>query len=791
MSDQIRYSSQQQLSQHTRYADLIFIQVNNLLTNISNESLLKQVLAEHPPDPDQEARAIAQAEMSKWLSTYTMSLSELVSIDILTPLGTHYHVGDALDSLAVDTSQRARMFSEAAATDSIYWAGIERNLNQHSKHRQVIVAIASIFDDGDETRQAAPLGYVLASYSVDGFYRHFAPQGPSHGDFMTMIDSHGRMVFHSDHEQIGRQLDPDFLARLEGTQGSLTTQLDRQPVYVNYRRSPISGWLMLEVSPLANLVASARQIRDSTLLVVFVCALLIALLALLFSRHVIYPIRHLTHIFQRIESGHLSAYARLPTHRRDEIGELFSWFNRFLDNLAAKQRIDLELIDAKEAAEAANKAKSQFLANMSHELRTPLNGIIGMTELTLASDLDDEQRDYLETVQSASDQLLDLVNDLLDVACLDTGRLLLVSAPFSLRDELGLLMSNLRTRAEDKQLALSFAIAPAVPPQLIGDASRLVQLTLNLVDNAIKFTEHGTVEVLVSCADVDQSNQIELTITVRDSGIGIPEDKQAEIFDLFSQADMSNTRRYSGTGLGLALCARLVRLMDGAIDVASTPGQGSTFQARVQVFRSRSGSRRYSLPTPATPMPFAPPRAGANALSAASLAPRPADDSPESAAPVDLDSPFEPAPATPATGSSQNAGALRILLVEDNIINQQVAAHLLRRSGHTVSVVANGLQAIESLEKGRDQFDLVLMDIQMPMMDGLEATAAIRAKERKLGARPIPIIAVTAHGHWADRERCLAAGMDAYVDKPIRVARLEQLIVELGSDYSVPTQSAN
>jgi signal transduction histidine kinase/CheY-like chemotaxis protein len=683
----------------------------------------------------------------------------------------------------------------------------------------------------------------------------------------VLTDASGKVL-----ARFGDALYPNTRPLTENTGGGVTVS---HPVRLD---GEIVGYLGFKVAT-AEIDARIRRSLILSAGVLGICLAIGAALAARLAAILAGPIIRLANTADSISRGidySLRAEKESNKQADDEAGVLIDAFNRMLEQVETRDhelarhgssleeevaertadlmRVNRDLTAAKDRAEEGARLKSEFLANMSHEIRTPMNGIIGMTELALETPLDETQRDYLNTVRTASESLLSIINDILDFSKIEAGKLTLDSAEFDPDEVLHEVTRIMALPAHQKGLELLYENRTRMPELMVGDPGRLRQVLVNLLGNAIKFTESGEVKVSLLDARMEGGWAV-LDFCVSDTGIGISEEWRSRIFGAFVQADGSNTRRYAGTGLGLAICSRLVRLMGGKIWVESEPGKGSEFHFtasfraagasqparaldaeelsglavllvddnatnrlileemlvrwRMQPVLAESGARaleilreralageRFALVLLDAHMPemdgftlasvirqdrsFAGPRI--MMLSSLDVRPAAAEASADGiteylAKPVTRSSLFKAilkALGQPEQTHVANSGVpasametplLRILLAEDNPVNRKVAVRLLEKQGHSVTAVADGQNAVEAV--AHSQFDLVLMDVQMPLMNGFDATRAIRAHEAGVGGH-IPIVALTAHAMHGDREICVDAGMDDYLSKPLQ-----------------------
>jgi signal transduction histidine kinase/CheY-like chemotaxis protein len=743
-------------------------------------------------------------------------------------------------------------------------------------------------------RDGAPAGVacgILRLEALASLVELAMPQGA-----ITIADENHRVIHATaaSHRNALQELGDDpMIAEATDTQGTYTYVVPggRTPhgsQLVAYDVIPGVNWRVYVEQSLLSVRLQTTRYYAMTLLLIGLALIGAVLGARRFSRAVTRPLEKLVTVARGVSVQQAPAPNDVSTSGLRETADLFDEFGtmqrRLMDSyrrlehaLAQREQLNVELqalttdLDrkvrertaelaaAKQLAEHASRAKSDFLANMSHEIRTPMNAIMGMTDLALATPLNEVQRDYLETVRGSSEALLILINDILDFSKIEAGKLHIDSIDFSLREVIDDSFKPLAFRAREKRLELVVDMQPDVPDALCGDPNRIRQVLVNLVGNAIKFTDRGEIIVRVVRQRSDD-DRIPLHVSVIDTGIGVPEDKREEIFRAFTQA--ATTRRFGGTGLGLTISSQLISLMGGRIWVESTPDGGSTFQFTLTLLRAAKTLTPRLMPHEtelaglaalvvddnptqlrilgdmlrSSGISVVSAHDGESAIKAvdgtnraftvalvemhmrdmkgvqlvAALRKRPGcsatlmvlltssdrlEDRLQITGLPDVRYLVKPVtqatlsdtlrtalgrrtltdaqPAAPAAMPVRSARSLRVLVAEDNAVNQKLTEHLLTRRGHHPVVAANGAEALGMLSA--DRFDLVLMDLQMPEMDGFETTATIRQMERGTGRR-IPIIALTAHAMEGDRQRCLDADMDGYVSKPIKAIELFEVI---------------
>ena len=731
------------LASFSSYMALYQDQIEDLAANIAGNAYIGNALRNISAHTADSFEALeTQAQMGYALNNY-VRVKGLVSINLFARNGARYQVGETLNVSDVPAQLVKQFLDEASqAQTPVLWRGINDNLNTRSRHTRVLTVVRAIQHFSPATGQSDAVGVLVISLD-NSIMRSFLEDAPLPAGAQLMeLDGNGNIALHSEEQRVGQSLAPALLQLMRAPSPVSQLVLDGAEMLLRVAPELARGSLLAVISPREPLTQKVNRLALLTFGLVTLAVLCMVVLAGYFGRTVVRPIRAVSDGFRQIAANPQGQHAPLPSGATPgEIAQLVHGYNDHLLALQAQRAAAHELRQAKTAAETANLAKSRFLATMSHEIRTPLNGILGMAQMLLRPQLEPTERQrYAKTILSSGQTLLTLLNDILDISKIEADKIhleLRVSRPERLMRDVQNLFAN---AAQAKHLKLEQRWLGPAGQRYLLDPHRVRQMLSNLVGNGIKFTEQGYVQI--ECTELDrQDNLAVLQFSVSDSGLGIAKENLPHLFQPFSQADNSTTRKFGGSGLGLSIVRSLARVMDGDAGVSSTLGVGSSFWFCIKVAVAEDNAAEDDS---SRAMPFE--------VIADSL---PALESPVAAAPV----------ATPTV-------ARRVLVVEDNPVNGMVIEALLTQLGVEMRLVVNGQEGVDAVTEG-DHPDVILMDIQMPILDGYEATQLIRQWEKDHDRPRVPIIAVTADAFEEDRQHCFAAGMDDFLTKPIALDALQ------------------
>ncbi len=727
----------QQITDLNAYLTLYSEQIESLSANIAGNEAIGVALGSKTARGEQQADSFAMlsthAKIGDILNGY-VRVKGLVSIDLFSTDGKHFHVGDTLDVRDVDNQRVRAMLDETRNTPTqVSWRGIENNLNQASTQKKVQTVTRVIRYFMPESGKAEVVGLLVINIDTTVVINGFLNEVKTSDHLRLMlIDRQGRFIYHSNPQLLGQNATPELINRLRSGHPIQSLKIDNEEVILAFVPDHRAGGFLVGTLPRSVLTAPTAALIYAGLILLLICFVAVGLLAWRFARQVVAPIREVSEGFGNLQErpGTLPPALPIPD-TEDELADMVVGFNNHLDVLAAQQIAAQQLYAAQQAAEAANHAKSDFLATMSHEIRTPMNGILGMAQLLLMPESREEVRqEYARTILNSGETLLSLLNDILDLSKVEAGKIELQRQAFDPKQLIQEITLLFRDLIESKGLGLESAWEGTGTTRYQGDPLRLRQMLSNFISNAAKFTAQGSIRIEGREVERNGEEAI-LEFSVADNGIGIEKDKLDRLFKPFSQVDGSITRQYGGSGLGLSIVANLARLMGGEVGVESEASKGSRFWFRVRmtVLADGADTRQTERHDP-------------NAS--------PTHES------VALDNGF-------------------ILIVEDNPVNRMVIGGLLKKQGIRFEVAENGQEAVTLITNGSCPV-LVLMDCQMPVMDGFSATETIRRWELENNKPRLPIIALTAGAFEEDREKCNAAGMDDFLAKPLRFQDLETIL---------------